>query len=93
MERYNATEFDHLAGEQTASISTGEMSVRNRLEKLAKKHPTECICIAKNTDGSVYYHIPWKWLSIRPPRTVTMSEEERKRKAAILQQYRAKKEK
>ena len=69
--------FDHIAGAETASISTDELPVKHRLEKLAKKHPDKVKLVADNPDGSVFYHIPWKWLKISPPRQVSMSEAER----------------
>ena len=77
MERYTETEFDHAQGSDTASISTGERSVINLLSRLAKRHPDECVLIAENTDGSVYYRIPWKWFTIRPPRKLNLTDEQR----------------
>jgi len=77
VEGYYATEFDHLAGDEQAAISTGERKIKTILSRLAKKHPEECVLIAENEDGSVYYHVPWSWLSIRPPKKMNLTDEQR----------------
>lgn len=71
MAEFNETVFDHVSGDDYWGVSTGEMALRNRLEKLAKEHPDDVKCIAKNQDGSVFYHVPFKYLKLNPPRHIS----------------------
>lgn len=90
MAEFNETVIDHVGtifeSDDWCGVSTGEVSVKNTLKKLAEKYPDEVECIAENSDGSVYYHIPWEWVSIRKPYKRIMSEEER---AAIIERTKA----
>ena len=81
-EGFNETAIDHMGRSDYAGVSTGEYSVKLRLSRLAEKYPDEVKMIADNTDGSVYYHVPWKWIKIRPPRQI--SEEQRAASAERL---------
>ena len=74
---FNETAIEHMGGEDFAGVSTGERTLINRLNKLAEKHPDEVKCIAVNREG-MFYKIPWKWISIRPPKKVTLTEEQRR---------------
>ena len=90
MAEFNETVIDHIGGigcsDDWCGVSTGEMAIKNRLERLAEQYPDEVECIAKNSDGSVYYHVPWRWVSIRHP--VRYSEEQLERKKEILKDAR-----
>ena len=76
---FKETVIDHVGGigvsDDWCGVSTGEMWVRNKLERLAEEYPDEVECISRNADGSVYYHVPWRYVHIFRPRDV--SEEER----------------
>lgn len=51
---------------------------KNRLLKLKEKFPEDVGIIAQNEDGSLFAHIPAKWVKISPPpKQREMSEEER----------------
>ena len=76
MEAYNETTIDHLAGEELCGISTGERIMRNRLAKLAEQHPEQVTLIAANTNGSVYYKVPWRWVVVRKPKEMRYTEEQ-----------------
>lgn len=77
MEVFNETVIEHTKNDKFCAISTGEMAVKNRLAKLAESHPDDVKLIAKNDGGSVYYHIPFKWVKLSPPRKVEMTDEKR----------------
>lgn len=85
MDSFNETVFEHAAGRDYYGITTGERPVKNRLAKLAEQHPSECVCMAQNEDGSVFYHVPARWVTIRPPKKVEMTEE---RKAELAERMR-----
>lgn len=93
MEAYRETAIDHEAGAEYCGISTGERAVKTRLYKLRDKHPESVEIIAENPDGSVFAHIPWSWISIRPPKKINFSDEhiealrERMKSARSTKQY------
>lgn len=61
---------------QTATLSISQRGTISRIKKLAEKHPEKCQIIAENTDGSIYAHIPVKWIKIHAERDLT--DEQRK---------------
>lgn len=85
MELFNETVIEHLGGESFAGVSSGERGMKNRLAKLAEQYPEDVKLIATNTDGSVFYHVPYKWVSIRRPKQVNWTEEQ---KAAAAERLR-----
>lgn len=90
MEAYSETAIDHIKGDTHCSVSTGEQAVRNRLAKLAERYPDDVKLVSNNADGSVYYHIPFKWVKLSPPRKVEMTDEKR---VALANRMRAMREK
>lgn len=88
MEVYNETVIDHINGASACSVSSGDRKVRNILKQLAEKHPEECVCLAANADGSVWYEVPWDWIRIRPPVHRTYTEEQLEAKRAQLKSAR-----
>ena len=90
MEAYRETVLEHEQGRNYFAVSTGEISFRNRLTKLAEKYPHDCVVIAHNDDGSVYYHVPVSWVKIAPPRSVTMTDEQKRAAADRMRNIRNK---
>ena len=86
MEAFNETALDHLGGSNYWGVSTGEMKWKNRLAKLRAEHPDEVKLIAENKDGSVFYHVPNKWVKISPPKKSNMTEEQ---KDAVRERFAA----
>ena len=76
MAEFFETVYDHVSGNDWCGVSTGEMALRNKLERLAEQFPDEVECIAKNDDGSVYYRIPWRWVRIQRPPAYTEAQKE-----------------
>ena len=72
---YNETSFDHKKGDNYWGISTGEQRWVNKIEKYAQSHPEEVTIISRNNDGSIFAHVPEKWVKLSPPKEV--SEEQR----------------
>lgn len=71
MAEFKETVIDHISGDGWCGVSTGEEAMRNKLLRLAEKYPDEIQVVAKNEDGSAYFHVPWKWIKIRHPQTYT----------------------
>lgn len=82
MAEFNETVIDHIEGEKWCGVSTGEMALKNKLERFAEQFPDEVECIAKNSDGSVYYHVPWKRVHLYRPRVLSEATKERFRELA-----------
>lgn len=59
-----------------ATLSFSQRRTINRIERLAKSHPTECEVIARNSDGSICAHVPVNWIKIIPARK--LSDEQKK---------------
>jgi len=84
------TVIEHEEAQSYFAITTDERKWKNRLAKLAKEHPGDCVCWAVNEeDGSVFYHVPESWVAIRPPRKSTMTDEQKAIAADRLRKYRA----
>lgn len=56
------------------TVPTGT-ALKSKLIRLAEKNPDEVKVIAENEDGSLFAHIPVKYIKISPPRK--MSEEQK----------------
>lgn len=85
-EEIRETCFDHQSGSDTATLSSSEYYIVNRMLKLARQYPDDVQIVAKNKDGSICVHVPWKWVKIAPPKSAKMTEEQ---KAAIAARLRA----
>ena len=80
--------LDHQFGAIYATLSSAEYPVVNRMKKLAEKYPDDVQIVAKNKDGSICVHVPWKWVSIRRPRQVNLTEEQKREMAVRLNAVR-----
>lgn len=76
--RVRETVFEHEEGRDTATITAAEQWSVNRLKKLAVEHP-EDVQIYENKDGSIFAHVPWKWMKLVPPPTYTDEQKEKMR--------------
>ena len=65
----------------TAFITSNERKWCTAIKKLAAQHP-DCVILAQpeTNNGFIYGKFPSKWLKIKPPREIVMSDE----KKAIL---------
>ena len=71
----------------TAFITSNERKWCTAIKKLAASRPDECVILAQpeTNNGFIYGKFPSKWLKIKPPREIVMSEE---RKAALAEKLR-----
>lgn len=71
MESMNEFVIEWLKGQNVASITAPSGSaLKNKLIKLSKKYPDECDYF-ENKDGSVFGHVPVKFVKISPPKTIS----------------------
>ena len=75
-----------------AYMSSDEQRWRNRLIRLAREHPEECIILKKpeENDGFIYAKFPQKWIWVRPPIQRNMTDEQKRALAQRLTQHRRK---
>ena len=92
----NVSEFviEWLKGEDRAFITTqSNCALKTRLMRLAEEYPSEVEIIKINTDGSLYSSVPVKYISVRHPRKVTMTEERKQAAVERLKKARETKRK
>ena len=82
--RENAIEW--YTGQDTITISLTQKRLINKVLKLNELYPEEVRILKINDDGSLYAHIPLRYLNIRRPRE--LSEEEKQQAAERLAKYR-----
>ncbi len=80
----NVIEF--LNNEKTIAVSFCSRKWINKIKRLHEKKPDEVKIIAENKDGSIYAHLPIKYLKISPPRKV--SEEQKQAASERLKKIR-----
>lgn len=75
MEWVRETVFEHEEGNEKVTITAAEQWSVNLMRKLKEEYPDE-VDIYENKDGSIFGHVPYKWMRLVPPRRI--SEEQRK---------------
>ena len=71
-----------------AFMSSDERRWVNRLKNLNKDYPDECIIIRQpeTNEGVIYAKFPIKWVRVKPPKQIYMTDEEKRKRAEILLQ-------
>lgn len=64
------TVFEHEDGREKATITAAEQWSVNLMRKLKEEYPEE-VDIYENKDGSIFGHVPYKWMKIVPPRKLS----------------------
>ena len=62
---------------------------KNRCEELEKEFPDDVKILARNNDGSIFAHLPYSYIKIKPPRKY--SDETKKKAAERLNKMRVEK--
>ena len=76
--------IEWLDGDKRAAVTLSAVAKR-KLTKLFEKFPDEVDCVT-NPDGSVFGHVPIRFVKLLRPRTVELTEEQR---AALAERLRA----
>lgn len=83
----NENVIEFLRDSKTASVTFSQRKYISKIKTLAEKFPEECQILVENPDGSIFAHIPTKWIKIS--RIVqNLSDEQRKATADRLQGIR-----
>lgn len=68
--------IEWIKGQQIATVSFPTSSkMKNAVIRLAEQYPDEVDYI-ENEDGSIYGHVPVKYIAIRHPRVMTEEQKE-----------------
>ena len=78
-----------------AFMSTDERKWINAIRKLAEQKPDDCIIIKQpeQNEGFIYAKFPQKWVRVRPPKEIVMTDEKREILRKNLQEIRESKAK
>lgn len=72
MNGFNENVIEWLTGSKTASLTITQPKYINKIKALAKERPDECQILVENEDdGSIFVHVPVRWIRINPPRTLS----------------------
>ncbi len=72
----NEFSIEWIKGQQVATVSFPNSSkLKNTIVKLAEQYPDEVDYI-ENEDGSIYGHIPVKYVAVRHPRVMSDAQKE-----------------
>ena len=87
----NECVIEFVRGDKIASVTAASSTrLNSRIKKLAEQYPEEVQILAVNDDGSVFAHIPVRFIKVGAPRKVDMSDE---RKAELAERFRLAREK
>lgn len=66
--------------DKTMFVSSDQQKWINRIRKLKSEHPEQVRILyePEQNDGCIYATVPAEWLRITPPRTVTMTDEQKR---------------
>lgn len=72
----NEFSIEWIKGAEYAGITVPSgTALKSKLLRLAEEHPEDVKIVVENNDGSIFAHIPVKYIKINPPRQI--SEEQR----------------
>ena len=82
---FNYTEREH------GFFSSDERKFITRVRMLKEKYPDEVRIIAEpeNNDGCIYCELPTEWFSIRPPRKLNLTDEQREEMSVRMREMQA----
>ena len=72
------TNFEFCNDDQPACFSSTESKWIQRILKLLKKYPDDVELVDYKEKESICVHMPKDWFKVGPPRSKTMTEEQRK---------------
>lgn len=76
--------------EKMVSVTVHQGKHKSQLLKLAEKFPDEVQILAHNEDGSIFAHVPKRYINIRRPREMNYTDEQRMAAAERLRKNRLK---
>lgn len=86
------TSIERVQGDTYCNVYTGERKFVNKLRQLKEQYPKE-VNIKDYGDGTIGAKVPYSWFRfVGPPKTINLTEEQRKAKAERMKKVREKKD-
>lgn len=79
----NENNVEFLTGQRKVTFTFTARKFINKMKKYKESHPDD-IDFIENSDGSIWGHVPLKWLKISPPRKVELTEEQKAERSARM---------
>lgn len=71
----NECAIDWVRGDTYAGVTAYNNSrLKGRIERLAEKFPDDVKIINRNEDGSIFAHVPIRWVKVSPTRKVSETQ-------------------
>lgn len=75
MSGVNECAIDWVRGDTYAGVTAYNNSrLKGRIEKLAESRPEEVQIITRNEDGSIFAHVPVRWVKVSPTKRVSEAQ-------------------
>lgn len=87
---FRETSVEYISSEDYATFFSNEAKWVRQINTLLEQYPTEVTLIHKDYD-SIVVHVPKSWLKIKPPRKMTLTDEQRAAAAERMSNARKKK--
>lgn len=76
MESMNENVIEWIRGDDFAKVTAPNATrLKGQVERLAEKWPDEAKVLHRNSDGSIFAQVPARWVNIRKPKEVEMTQE------------------
>ena len=83
----NECVIEWMKGDKVAAITMpSNTKLKNRLLKLKEQRPDE-VDVMINKDGSVFGHVPVKWIKINPSKILSEEEKEKLRNKFVERMF------
>lgn len=75
MSGVNECAIDWVRGDTYAGVTAYNNSrLKGRIERLAESRPEEVHIITRNEDGSIFAHVPVRWVKVSPTKRVSEAQ-------------------
>lgn len=73
----NEFAIEWVKGAEYAGVTVPSgTALKSKLFRLAEEHPDEVKIVAENDDGSIFAHIPVRYIKISPPKKMSDEQKE-----------------
>lgn len=87
---FKETSVEYISSENYATFYSSEAKWIRKIKSLQSEYSTE-ITLVDESDEFIMVHIPKSWLKIKPPRKMTLTDEQRAAAAERMSNARKKK--
>lgn len=91
MKDFKENVIEWITGDECkiVTVSASQQKLINAIKKYAEQRPDECQITALNDDGSIVAHVPTSWVTVRPPRKMNYTEEQKQERVAKMKAAKA----